>query len=66
MTETAWRGVLILSLAGWGSTVGLVLWLSEMEVQWTLAFMVSVPFIILVRLSWRRLRSEGGSTERDS
>lgn len=57
--------MLIVALVGWAATVGLVVWVSEMEARWTLAFMVSVPFIILVRMSWKRLRDREADAERE-
>jgi hypothetical protein len=56
MTRNGWKGVLIGSLTGGAAVVVLVLLLADPDVAWMLAFLASIPFIILARQSWERVR----------
>jgi hypothetical protein len=58
MTRSGWKALLIASLVGGAAAVGLVVATAEPDTAWILALLVSVPFIILARQSWARVRKE--------
>jgi hypothetical protein len=57
MTRNGWKAILLAAPFAWIAVVTLVLWLSETTEPWLMALLVSVPFVIVVRVALRRLQA---------